>query len=162
MKYTEEFKKRFNYNSDEALSKMVATKLGLNSNQRRFIEIKNINTGEINKFLFANKACIFLNCCSSTIYENIKKNTIYKKKYQLSYKIETLPNLTNIKSEIKSGNIRWVIIKNINTGEINKFKSINKASIFLNCSRSTLYKYINNKIIFKEKYKIYLEIESIL
>lgn len=158
IKYTEEFKKRFkNCYSDEALSKGLATRLGLNANQRRFIEIKNINTGEINKFLFAYKANMFLNCSSWTFYKYIKKNTIYKKIYQLSYKIETLPHLTNIKSEIKSGYIRWVIVKNINTGEINKFKTISKASIFLNCSRSTLYRYINNKIIFKEKYQISLE-----
>jgi group I intron endonuclease len=166
-KYTEEQKKNFKGrlpwnlgfpHKDETLAKITATKLGLNYNERRFVIIKNIETGEINKFVSNVKAAIFLGCSSYTLAIHIKKKKIFQGKFQIYFKIETLDSYTNL--SLNKNKRRFVIVKNIETGEINKFTAIIRASVFLECSRSTLNRYIVKKKIYRTKFQIYFTFSS--
>jgi hypothetical protein len=72
------------------ISKSISSRLGLKNNERRFVIIENIKSGEIKKFLTSVKAAKYLDCSRITLSSYIKKEKIYKNYFKIYFKIETI------------------------------------------------------------------------
>jgi group I intron endonuclease len=76
--------------TEDSIAKSITTRFKLNYNERRFIVIKNIETGKTNKFVSFKKAAIYLATYDTKIARYVKSKKIYKKKYQIYINIENI------------------------------------------------------------------------